>query len=105
MTLHISQMGKLIFDYTVLCPFYRSRVFMHINTCMAYNCMHYAVFLFFFAFCTEKDIRRNWTKPPYISLPLDKQPREPVCPKNGRINIIYLKKLLQFIKRVAMMLV
>ena len=101
MTIHISLTSKLIFYYTVLGPFYRSRVFMR----MSFDCMHFTCFPFFFVFffCvyTEKDIRRNWTKPPYVGLHLNQQPGEPVCLKSAKINIILLKKFLQFTKSVA----
>ena len=102
MTFHVSLTSKLIFYYTVLGPFYRSRVFMRIN----YACRLIAgilpVFCFFCVY-TEKDIRSNWTKPPHVGLRLNQQPREPVCLKSGKINIILLKKFLQFIKSIATM--
>ena len=46
----------------VLGPFYTSRVFMRINICMSFHSMHFARFSFYRVY-TEKDIRRNWTKP------------------------------------------
>ena len=95
-------MSKLIFYYTVLGLFHRSRVFMGINMHMSFDCMYFACFLSFCVY-TEKDIRRNWPKPPYVSLHLDQHPRELVCLKNGGINIIMLKKFLQFTKSVATM--
>ena len=66
---------------------------------MSFDGMH----LYFFCGYTEKDIRRNWTKSSYASLLLDKQPRESVCLKNGGINVILLKKFLQFTKSIPMM--
>ena len=68
----------------------------------SFDCMHFAYFPFFCVY-TEKDIRRDWTKPPYVDLHLNQQPREPVCLKNGKIKIILLKKFLQFTKSVATM--
>ena len=67
MTVHVSVTSKLNFCYTVLGPFYRSRC-KYIR--MSFDCMHFACFLFFCVY-TEKDIRRNWTKPPYVGLRLD----------------------------------
>ena len=46
MTLSLLWTLKLIFYYTVLCPFYRSRVFMRINLRKLFNWMHLACFSF-----------------------------------------------------------
>ena len=62
MTLDISLTSQLTFYYTVLGPFCRSHVFMRRNICMSFHSMHFSRFSFFCVY-TEKDIRRNWTKP------------------------------------------
>ena len=46
--------SKLIFYYTVLDPFHRSRVFMRIIVSMSFDCMHFACFSFFFALTLKK---------------------------------------------------
>ena len=53
MTLHISLTSKLIFQYTVLGPFHRSRVFMRIDIRRSFDYMHFACFPFF-AFALKK---------------------------------------------------
>ena len=99
MTLSLSLTWKLFFCYTVLGPFYRSCKFMRIR--MPFDCMHFACFSFFCVY-TEKDIKRNWTKPPYISQHFNPTTyRERM--KNGGISTIMLKKFLLFTKSVAMM--
>ena len=73
MTLHIYTgifNVEIDFYYTALGPFYRSRVFMRIKIRMSFDCVHFACFPFFCIY-TEKDIRRNWTKPPYVGLHLN----------------------------------
>ena len=58
--------SKLIFYYTVLGPFYRSRVFMCLNLGMSFNCMHFACFLFLWIY-TENDFWHAWSKSPYVA--------------------------------------
>ena len=55
----------------------------------------------FFCVYTEKEIRHNWTKQPYVDLHFDQPPscREPVCQKNVEVNIILLKKFCSLAKR------
>ena len=60
---------------------------------MSFDCMRFACSSFFFCVDTESDIKRNWTKPPYVGLRLDQKARELVCVKNGGINVILLKKI------------
>ena len=45
--LHIYLTLKLIFQYTALGPFHRSRVFMRIDIRRSFDCMHFACFPFF----------------------------------------------------------
>ena len=88
-------MSKLIFIIiltTVLGPFYRSRVFMRINIRLSFDCMHFTCF-FFFAF-----VWNYWSKPLYVGLHLNQQPREPVYLKNDGIKITLLKKFLLITK-------
>ena len=93
MTWDISLTSTFIF-YTVLGSFYRARVFMRLNICMSF-CLS-----FFGGVYTKKDIRRNWTKLPYVGLHFDQPPssREPVCLKNVWVNIILLKKFCSLAK-------
>ena len=50
---------------------------------MSFDWMHFACFSGFFCVYTEKDIRHNWTKPPYVGLHLDQQPKQPVYLKTA----------------------
>ena len=65
-----------------------------------FDCMHFACFSFTFRIYIEKDIRRTWSKPPYVGLHFDQQPRESVCLKNGgnqyniaeKVFVVYQKR-------------
>ena len=82
----------MIFYHAVLGPLYRSRVFMRTNIRMSFDCWYFAGFSFFFLRLRKKYIRRSWTKLAYVDLHFDQppSPREPVCLKNGGINLMFL---------------
>ena len=84
-------------------PFYRLHVFMQTTIHMLFDCVHFACFSFFFCIYTEKDIRHNWTKLPYVGLHLNQQPREPVCLKKRQKQYNNAQKIFYLMKSAATM--
>ena len=91
MTLHTSFNGEidfLLYHIGSVLPITRIYAYKYLHVvfdCALFACVSFCVY-------TEKDVRRNWTKPPKVELHLDQHPVEPVWINNHGINIILLKK-------------